>query len=54
MKKYLNSFKQSVSFSSRGAMESGDHFKNGANPKSLTSRRNFSVSEQGADVKQRI
>jgi hypothetical protein len=38
MKKHLNSFKQSANLSNRGAMESGDHFKNGASPKSLTSR----------------
>jgi hypothetical protein len=31
MKKYSKSFEQST-------MESGDHFKNGANPKSLKSR----------------
>jgi hypothetical protein len=34
MKKYL---KQHANLS-RGAMESGDHFKNGASPKSLMSR----------------
>jgi hypothetical protein len=44
MKKFFLSFKQSVGYN-KGAMESGDHFKNGANPKSLTSRRIFSVSE---------
>jgi hypothetical protein len=41
MKKYLKSFKQSANFSSVGAMESGNHFKNGASPKSLTSRENL-------------
>jgi tetratricopeptide (TPR) repeat protein len=40
MEKYLNSFKQRAEHS-KSAMETGDHFKNGANPKSLTSRRNF-------------
>jgi hypothetical protein len=44
MEKYLNSFKQSAACN-EGAMEAGDHFKNGANPKSLTSRGKFSVSE---------
>jgi hypothetical protein len=38
MKKYLKSIKQSVDYST---METGDHSKNGANPKSLTSRENF-------------
>jgi hypothetical protein len=38
MKKYLKFFKQCANLSSEGAMESGDHFKNGASPKSLTSR----------------
>jgi hypothetical protein len=41
MKKYLKSFNQNANLSSEGAMESGNHFKNGANPKSLTSRKNF-------------
>jgi hypothetical protein len=41
MKKYFKSFEQSAKLSSRGAMESGDHFKNGASPKSLTSRGNL-------------
>jgi hypothetical protein len=35
MKKYLKSIKRSADYS---AMESGDHYKNGANPKSRTSR----------------
>jgi tetratricopeptide (TPR) repeat protein len=38
MKKYLNSFKQGANLSSEGAMEIGEHFKNGASPKSLTGR----------------
>ncbi|MDR1338731.1 MAG: hypothetical protein LBK58_01530 [Prevotellaceae bacterium] len=45
MKKYLKRSKQNANLSSRGAMESGDHFKNGASPKSLTSRGNFLASE---------
>jgi hypothetical protein len=38
MKKYFKNFKQSANLSSESAMESGDHFKNGASPKSLMSR----------------
>ncbi|MDR1121263.1 MAG: hypothetical protein LBM08_10130 [Dysgonamonadaceae bacterium] len=37
MKKYLYSCKQRADYN-EGAMESEDHFKNGANPKSLMSR----------------
>jgi hypothetical protein len=44
MKKYFKSFKQSAAYC-ESAMESGDHFKNGANLKSLTSRGKFLVSE---------
>jgi hypothetical protein len=40
MKKYLKKIKQSANFSNEGAMEPGDHFKNGASPKSHTIRRN--------------
>ncbi|MDR1180717.1 MAG: hypothetical protein LBL13_01900 [Bacteroidales bacterium] len=40
MKKYLKSFKQNAAYSG-SAIESGDHFKNGASPKSLTSRGNL-------------
>jgi hypothetical protein len=39
MEEYLNRFKQSAGYS-EGAMEFGYHFKNGAKPKSLTSRGN--------------
>jgi hypothetical protein len=38
MKKFFS--KQHADLS-RGAMETGDHFKNGASPKSLMSRGNF-------------
>jgi hypothetical protein len=38
MKKIFKNFKQNANLSSKGTMESGDHFKNGANPKSLKSR----------------
>jgi hypothetical protein len=57
MKKYLKNFKH-ASYN-EGTMESGDHFKNGANPKSLTSRGKTNLlvimflSAQGADVKQK-
>jgi hypothetical protein len=37
---------------SGGIMETGDHFKNGASPKSQMSRGNFLMSVKGADVKQ--
>jgi hypothetical protein len=40
MYKYLKSIKQSADYS---AMETGDHFKNGASPKSLMSRRIFLI-----------
>jgi hypothetical protein len=43
MKKYLNSFKQSANLSSEGAMESEDHFKNGASLKSLTKKGLFFI-----------
>jgi hypothetical protein len=46
MKKYFKSFKQNANLSNRGAMESGDHFKNGASPKSLTSRGNKSITNK--------
>jgi hypothetical protein len=39
MKKYLKRTQQGAHYSA-GAMETGDHFKNGANPKSQTSRGN--------------
>jgi hypothetical protein len=45
MKKYLNSFKHSANLSSEGAMESGNHFKNGASPKSHTSRENILINK---------
>jgi hypothetical protein len=38
---YLNYFKQNANLSSKGAMETGNHSKNGASPKSQTSRRNI-------------
>jgi hypothetical protein len=41
MKKYLKKIKQSTKLSNEGAMESRDHFKNGASPKSHTIKRNF-------------
>jgi hypothetical protein len=44
MKKNLNQ-KQSHAGYGKSAMETGDHSKNGASPKSLTSRGNFFVSE---------
>jgi hypothetical protein len=45
MYKYLKSIKQSADYS---AMETGDHFKNGASLKSLTSRGNiFNRSSMG-------
>jgi hypothetical protein len=37
---YLNYLTKQANLS-RGAMESGDHSKNGASPKSQTSRGNF-------------
>jgi hypothetical protein len=40
MKKYLKKIKQSANYN-EGTMESGDHFKNGASPKSHTIRGNF-------------
>ena len=40
MKKYLKNIRQHACNSVR-TMETGDHFKNGANPKSLTSRGNI-------------
>jgi NADPH-dependent 7-cyano-7-deazaguanine reductase QueF len=43
MKKYLNSFKHSAGYH-EGAMESGNHFKNGASPKSLKSRENSLIN----------
>jgi hypothetical protein len=39
MKKYLKRTQQGADYSA-GAMETGDHFKNGASPKSLMSRGN--------------
>jgi hypothetical protein len=39
MKKYLKSIKQSADYS---AMESRDHYKNGANPKNLKIKIQFS------------
>jgi hypothetical protein len=38
--------------SSEGIMESSDHFKNGASPKSQMSRENIIMSVKGTDVKQ--
>jgi hypothetical protein len=40
MYKDLKNLEQYANLSNRGAMETGDHFKNGATPKSLTSRGN--------------
>jgi hypothetical protein len=36
----MNSYLKQYADLNKGAMESGDHFKNGASPKSLTSRGN--------------
>jgi hypothetical protein len=44
MKKHFKNFKQSADYSAN-TMESGNHSKNGASPKSLMSRGNFSMSE---------
>jgi len=44
MKKYRNSNRE---------METGDHSKNGASPKSQMSRGNLLVSAKGADVKEK-
>jgi hypothetical protein len=41
MYKDLKNLEQHANLSSRGAMETGDHFKNGAVPKSLMSRMNY-------------
>jgi hypothetical protein len=44
MKTYLKNIKQSADYN-ESTMETGDHSKNGASPKSLTSRECFLVSE---------
>jgi hypothetical protein len=43
MKQYLKSIKQYADNSER-TMETGDHFKNGASPKSLMSRENNRIN----------
>jgi hypothetical protein len=53
MKKFFKKFKQNADYSG-SIMESGDHFKNGASPKSLTSRVKFQClnKEQTLNQKQ--
>jgi hypothetical protein len=41
MKKYFKKFEQYANLSSERTVETGDHFKNGASPKSQTSRKNI-------------
>jgi hypothetical protein len=41
---------KSKHLSSAGIMETGDHFKNGASPKSLMSRRNFKINNMTGKV----
>jgi hypothetical protein len=38
---FFDYFKQQANLSNRGAMETGDHFKNGASPKSLMNRGKY-------------
>jgi hypothetical protein len=47
---FLKYFKQHANLN-RDAMETRDHFKNGANPKSQTSKKNNVMSDKGADRK---
>jgi hypothetical protein len=52
MKKYFS--KQHANLSNRGAMETGDHFKNGAKPKSQTSKGNYVFYDCNPEVEQAI
>jgi hypothetical protein len=48
MKQYFKQTQQHADYGA-GVMESGDHSTNGANPKSLTSRRNFLLMPDAGD-----
>ncbi|MDR1169804.1 MAG: hypothetical protein LBK97_03115 [Prevotellaceae bacterium] len=43
MRKYLKKIKHSANLSSDGAMESGDHFKNGARPAKPLEQEEFLI-----------
>jgi hypothetical protein len=48
MKQHFKQTQQHADYGA-GVMETGDHFKNGASPKSLTSRRNFLLMPDAGD-----
>jgi hypothetical protein len=45
MRKKIRLMQSHINYYVKSAMESGDHFKNGASPKSQTSRRNRLMSK---------